>query len=738
MLLFPAIVDIASTQFSYTFYFHGVRQGTCSTALTPDSAVLASDSQIGAAGTLTLDLSGGVPTRGSLIPKTGGATRVAVTGQDPLFSPFYPGLLPYLLHQGVGSHGFHEVRCTDLATGKPRSVNVELFRTEVQTVAGNKMRLREWRLESPPTAEAVIWTDEQNEPLYWRVPAQDYEVVRGGFESLRPSAKFDGTVSPARFSVTVEDGVRIPMRDGVELIADVYRPNAPGRFPVILQRTCYDRSEFDAADGAFFAQRGYVYVSQNVRGRGGSTGEFEPTLNEAADGYDSVEWCGGQPWSNGKVGMMGASYNGFCAWTAAVTRPKWLKTMISVVPMPGAPYGSPWCGGAHYVGSILAWFGLLRDPLKVQPYNDDLTAATNALPISSADVVQFGHPVPAYDEFVNADRFNPLVERGAYHERLSNVRIPVLYLDGWLDTVALGTSLNFDTLVANGVPNQKLIWGPWNHFTDRESRDGMTDFTPDAYIDLHTTYLRWFDRWLKGMHNGIDREPAVQQFMLGENRWYASKQWPPKSEHGQRWYLQGDGRLSANKPRASAPSRYVYDPAQWVCTQDFSSNFFFLKGYDARSVCQHPGQLLFDSKPLKRALRLDGRIRARLYAASNAKDTDWAVTLLDLRADGTAVPLQSGFVRARFRSTFRHPQLLTPGTVVAYDIDLWQIGIRIPAGDRLRIVVASTLFPDMDRNLNTGGPIGQGSRMVAAKQAIYHDPAHASYVELPVLSGEPS
>ncbi|MFI5387409.1 MAG: CocE/NonD family hydrolase, partial [Fimbriimonadales bacterium] len=427
------------------------------------------------------------------------------------------------------------------------------------------------------------------------------------------------------------------------------------------------------------------------------------------------------------------SYNGFCVWMAAKTKPRWLKTAISVVPMPGSPYGEPWDGGIHYVGGDLGWFGLLRDRAKVQPFNDDQTAAINTLPISDADKVQFGHSVPGYGEMLRPERFDAQVQRSSYLEAVKGIDIPVLYFDGWLDTVALGTRLNYATMVSHGAKNQKLIWGPWNHFTNQESRDGVTDFSPDGYVDMRTITLRWFDRWLKDMPNGIDREPSVDEFILGENRWVHGDAWPPKEMRPQRWFLQPAGALDPRMPGRSEPSKYVYDPAKYVYSNANSASYFFSRGDDATALCKGAGQLLFDSAPLRRPIRLDGPIRGRLYASTNARDTDWAMALLDVHPDGQPVVLAAGMIRARFRKSFAHPQLLRPGENYGYDLDMWQMGITIPAGHRLRVVVCSTFFPDSDRNLNTGEPFADAVRMVVANQNIYHDSEHPSYIELPVV-----
>jgi len=741
ILLSLLAMPISTPPAIYDFYYESVQKGSCRVTRDGDDVRLTSDPGFMASSKLQLHLEASSPSDAIYNSATSGKIVYTLSGPDaraksgPLYSPLYPALLPYVLGEyDLRKGGFQTLHTTNVAQNKPRDVSAELFRTAVREVGGRKQPMREWRFVTPPTAEAVIWTDVHNQPLSWWVPAQNFEIVRRGFESLRPSAKFEKAVSPARFQVKMDAAVRVPMRDGICLLADVYRPDAPGRYPVILQRTCYDRSEFGLADGEFFAQRGYVYVAQHVRGRGGSEGKFEPEWNEKSDGYDSVAWAGTQPWSDGKVGMVGASYNAFCGWMAAKTQPKWLKTLISVVPMPGPPYGAPWAGGAQYIGDTLGWFGLLRDPLKVQPYNDDMTKALNTLPLSKADDVQFGHDLPEFDKRIRPNRYDANVQRESYREDIGKIKLPVLYFDGWLDPVAVGTRMNYLSMVGH-APNQKLIWGPWTHFTNRESSEGVTDFTPDGYVDMRTITLRWFDRWLKDARNGIDKEPTVSEYLLGENHWYQAKSWPPKNMKPERWYLGSHKDLSTKPCSPGKPSGYVYDPAAYVYSSQFSFSYILGKGYDVSSVCKRSGQLIFDSKPLKKPVRLDGPIRGKLFAATSAKDTDWVMALLDVRPDGVAVPLQTGYIRARYRKSFARPVLLKPGEVFGYDIDLWQMGVTIPAGHRLRVVVCSSLFPDLDRNLNTGEPIADATRMVVARQTIYHDAAHPSYVELPVLVG---
>gem|GEM_PF-1743552 len=734
----------------YDVYFHGCLHGTAGYEVRGDTVRFENrlDFSPHSQGTMLVEKGRPVYAKLSVAGSTGSEVQVsgdirkrsgsgfeAIPDSKGLL-PYYtthPYLLKFLLDEyGSKRSGFRSLGAIELSKLKQRPLSVSLDRVETRVIGGAKQTIKTWRVETAPNPESVVYTDGDNRPLEWWAPAINFEMVLRGYESLRPSAPWEGKVSAPAYAVTVEKGVRTSLRDGSTLVADVYRPAASGRYPVILQRTCYDRSEFGDADGEFYASRGYVYVTQNVRGRGGSDGPFEPEEHEAEDGYDSVKWCAGQPWSDGRVGMMGASYNGFCCWMAAKTKPQWLKTMVSVVPMAGAPDGSPWEGGTQYVGSTLEWFGLLRDPMKTQPYNDDTSKAENTLPMSDSDLVQFGHHIPAYQAGIRPDRFDDSVRKGSYRFDLGSVNLPVLHLDGWWNTTGIGTRLNYTRLRQNGSRDQKLVWGPWDHFTNRASVVGDSDAGPQGYMPMQTTILRWFDRWLKGRPNGIDKEPLVSEFVLGANRWVSSDCWPPRTTKGERWYLGADRGLSRAPFSASSVSRFVYDPSKWVADEKLQSSFFFLEGSDAEALCLRPDVVVYESKPLTAPLRLDGPIRGRLYASTSAKDTDWAMALLDVRPDGKAISLASGLVRARYRFSYAHPRLLRPGELAAYDIDMWQTGIQIGVGHRVRLAVLSTLFPDRDRNLNTGEPAYSATRMVVARQTIHQGGGHASYVELPV------
>jgi putative CocE/NonD family hydrolase len=765
MLLPHSPNQVANSSGAYDIYINGIRKGYSRYSLDDRERLsLEGDAGFGFASRGTVTFRGDDPQQvefevtgnnaikltytienGEMQRKSGESeTKAAMPPGSAFYYPTQPILLQNLLERlPAGGSGFRKLPAIDLLTGKPRDIEAELYRTETRRIRGKAMRLRLWRLLSAPTPDAVVYTDETDRPLYWWVPARQYEMVLQGFEELRAAYPDLNRVSQPGYRVKVEHDVAMRMRDGILLMADVYRPDAAGWFPVLLQRTCYDRSEFGNDDGEFYAQRGYVYVTQHVRGRGNSEGEFTPFLQEAKDGSDSVDWCASQPWSNGRVGTLGASYNGYCEWMTATTRPKALKAMIATVAMAGPPDGAPWAGGSYFAWSELQWYGLLRDKAKTQPFNTDITVSQNTLPLIHTDDTLFGKHIPSFDYWLQRDRMDEGVKQGSYRDKIGDIDVPVLHVSGWLDGTAVGTRLNYMQMVAHGARHQKLVWGPWDHFTNRESLTGLRDFGPEAYIDPKMLYLRWFDRWLKGRRNGIDAEPPVSTYLLNEHRWERSNSWPSTAMTRQQWYLHAPassgavGKLSLQAPQQETPERYTYDPARYVYSQDNQESFFFsiLDASDQSRLCTTADhdRLVYDTEPLAQPLRLCGPIRGTLYAATSATDTDWVMALLDVFPDGKAVTLGSGMVRARFRNSYERPTLLEPDRPYRYDIDMWQTGIAIPAGHRLRVVVLSTLFPDRDRNLNTGESIATGARMLVAQQTLFHEPDRASHIVLPVL-----
>lgn len=548
------------------------------------------------------------------------------------------------------------------------------------------------------------------------------------------------------YRVRMEMDVRIPMPDGVTLSADVYRPDAPGRFPVILVRTPYDNgTAASVARGKFWASRGYAYVVQDVRGRGDSDGTFYPLVTEAVDGDATVTWCGTQPWSSGKVGTFGGSYLGWTqAYLATIPNPH-LAAMILVVTPPDPWRNFPVQFGAYSIATP-SWLALLSGHTLQDLSELDLQGAFRHLPIRDADLV-LGRRMPAWRDWLDHPTLDDYWRRQAYQEKLLATKVPILHVSGWYDDVLVGTLENFVNLTTRATDlaereRQWMLIGPWPHAVNSTSRLAGIDFGPDAVIDFDGVQRRFFDRWLKGIENGQERDPRVRLFVMGANEWRDEREWPLARARQVSWYLHsggranslvGDGTLSTTAPGEERPDRYDYDPtdpAPFLGVETFSQ---VGTAEDYRPVERRDDVLVYSSAPFEEPLTVCGPVRARLFAASSARDTDWIVRLVDVHPGGYAQRINDGIVRARYRRGFERAELLTPGRVEEYEVDLWGTCLVLQPGHRLRVEVTSSALPKFDRNLNTGGPIGSESTGVIAHQTIHHDRLRPSALILPMI-----
>jgi len=619
-----------------------------------------------------------------------------------------------------------------------------------------------WRLELPGV-QMELWTEADDRVVLVQVANHTAMFVREGYESLMPVPQDpDPLVSRAEHTVVVDDEVVTPMRDGIELRADVYRPTGTGPWPTIVVRTPY-KKEVEDVRGHYYARRGYAVVVQDVRGRFASPGEWTPMINEKKDGYDTIEWAAAQPWSTGKVGMVGLSYLGWVQWLAAVEQPPHLVTIIPSCAPPDPFYNVPYEHGVMAVFGSIWWQGLaateatadftgqaLRE-LNAKPYAQLL----GTLPIIDLDRTVLGGESRLWREWVAHSTSDDYWAGASYLDELSKVDLPVLNQSGWFDDDGIGSKLTMQRMTALGREHQHLILGPWGH-VDTASRDfGGLDFGPEAVsIELRREYLRWFDHWLKGIDNGIDRQPKVRMFAMGSNRWVSGNTYPLEGTTFEKWYLRseghanglrGDGTL-AREPSGAPTDVYVYDPGDATPDLEFRSpeEWPDLGGIadhvaarakrqarHERLLAEREDVLVYVSEPLGEDTTFVGPVSAVLHAATSAKDTDWFVSLVELDAEGKPQLLVQGKLRARFRKSVEKPRLLRPGKIERYDLDLWQTGITVRKGHRLRVEVASASFPSWGRNLNTGGDNGTETEYVSATQTIHHSKKHPSYVLLP-------
>jgi uncharacterized protein len=551
----------------------------------------------------------------------------------------------------------------------------------------------------------------------------------------------------------IEKDVPVPMRDGTVLRADVYRPDTAAPVPVVVSRLPYDRSHPLVPSSAFDPERavanGFAYVCQDSRGRYGSEGFFRPFLDEPTDGYDTVEWAAAQPWSTGAVGMAGRSYGSGAQWLAAVEQPPHLKALFPVVI--GSDFFDGWIyqGGAFQLGFNVYWALLVGAPREAAR----AVAHSRHLPLSTLPVLRAaGETTSFYFDWIEHSTNDAFWKQRAFNTRYSRVKVPACNVGGWYDVFLGGTLANFAHMRREGGSEeartgQKLVVGPWGHgstygpYPDHSYKV----FAPDDRLDLMEVQLRYFSRHLKGERNGLDEEPPVRLFVMGENRWRDAADWPLPGTEFTPWYLHGpagDGSrgLSPQMPREEAPDEFVYDPREPAPTVGGPISLpALLFGnssgpHDQRRLEGRPDVLVYTSAPLPAPLEVIGPLRLTLYAVTTARDTDFVVKLTDVFPDGESRILAEGVLRARFREGYDTPRLVEPGAVHAYDIDLVATANVFQAGHCVRVVITSSSFPRFDRNANTGRPLGADGPedLVSARQTIFHDPARPSHLRLPV------
>ena len=566
-------------------------------------------------------------------------------------------------------------------------------------------------------------------------------------------------VGPVSHQIRVDSNVAIPMRDGVKLYADVYRPVGAGKFPVLVMRTPYGKQR----DGIHrnlipFAQRGYAVVAQDVRGRFESEGRWDPFRYEAQDGYDTVEWAAKQPWSNGKVGMHGGSYLGNVQWQAAAQSPPSLVAIFPVVASTSLYHNTWYHGGAFKLGLAYGW-GAARNPRRVmypQYWHTDGNAPEEwryenifwRLPLKTLDVAAAGYPVEHFRDWMIHQSYDDYWKAISVEEKFSQAKVPAHVHGGWFDLLLGGTLNGFTGMRKDGgtPPARKgtrMIVGPWGHGPSQKFGD--VDFGPTANRTLFERNLRWFDHHLKGEDNGIDREPPVEIFYMGVNRWVHHDDWPVPGAKATPFYLssggransaRGDGVLSADQRDGAPTDQFTYDPAHPVPTlggNDCCGAPIPAGPIDQRPVESRHDVLVYTSGLLEEPLAIAGPVRMKLHAATDGPDTDYMVKLVDVHPDGFAMNIAEGILRARFRNGLDRMELLKPGEAYEFEIDMRGTANVFLPGHRIRVDITSSNFPQFDRNLNTGDDLGSSDRMRVAKQTVFHAPQRRSHILLPVV-----
>lgn len=561
------------------------------------------------------------------------------------------------------------------------------------------------------------------------------------------------------------------MRDGVILRGDVYRPAADGRYPVLLQRTPYNKELWPITaltlDPIKAAEAGFAVVIQDVRARWASEGDvFFPYRDEEQDGYDSIDWAAKQDFSGGQVGCYGLSYMGGTSWLAAASGHSALGA-ISPTTAPNDFWRNHfWRGGALNIGTLAMWAlraigpaALIRAkpelsdmyPLLVNLF-DQLDQFDDTMRFTPLDAFAPAFPddesiVPFFFEFLKHPTPDTWTSQLLFANRHSDVTVPSLTIAGWHDLLLAADLEHFQGMKANAGSSiarqhSKLIVGPWAHGMFQHVV-GQIDFGfrsngmfLDLKEDLTKLQLRWFSRWLKNEQNGIDDEAPVKIFVQGTNRWRDENEWPLQRRRLEKFYLRADRCLSKQRPdEESTPDNYIYDPNNPCPT--LGGNTLLPPQYTPGPVDQTPmlrrrDVLQYTSDALTEDTEITGHVCAKLFASTSGKDTDWMMKLCDVHPDGKTYNVCDGVIRAAFRDgvTLRPVE---PNQPLAYDLDLWSTSHVFKAGHRIRVLITSSDFPRYDRNPNTGESPYSATHMEPAVQQIYHSPQRASYLELPII-----
>ncbi len=605
--------------------------------------------------------------------------------------------------------------------------------------------------------------------------------------------------SPIAYDVAIRKNVMIPMRDGVKLAADIYLPAegesiAEGQFPVILERTPYDKTApRQVTNMKYYARRGYVGVIQDVRGRFDSEGEWYAFAKEAPDGYDTVQWLGVQPWSDGQVGTMGGSYAGSDQSALATMNPSHLSTMIVAVGASNYYHGSMRQNGALEQRFMVYAFrmamtskeaiadGGLQAEIR-KAFMDDMPDIVRHLPLKEGATVL--RRLPSYErwaiDILTHGEFDDYwKQRGyaidEYYDEHADV--PSLYLGGWYDSYARNTPQSYMKLSAIKKSQQVLLMGPWIHGAFEVTNSGDVDFGTEAHINVNDLRLAWFDHYMKGMHTEFADWSPVRIFTMGTGSqrmnkhdhdrfvdhggyWRSEPDWPLPGTIETPFYLRASGGLSEDAPSEdeTTSTGYTFDPKDPVPTMgggisaaesiiragafDQRGRPDFFGCVDTQPLNLRHDILTFETPELEEDTEVTGHIVMNLWASSSAVDTDFTAKLIDMYPpsddypDGFAMNITDSIIRARYRNSWTEPEMMEPGTPYEFSFHLYPTSNVFRKGHRIRLDVSSSNWPRFDVNPNTGGPLGLEQRYEIAHQTIYHCPDHPSHIVLPLQKEE--
>jgi hypothetical protein len=499
----------------------------------------------------------------------------------------------------------------------------------------------------------------------------------------------------------------VAMRDGVRLATSIYLPEGDGPWPVVLTRTPYGKDMmYGPGTHKEYLKSGYARVVQDSRGKGKSQGKYAAFVDDMEDGYDTVEWIAKQPWSNGKVGMVGPSAMGIATDLAAMAAPPHLVTGFVSVATGTRFQHSNYPGGVFLLNLNEEW---LR--------GQGVPPADVPRPI-----------IHVYDD---------LAQKQDMRRYYDKIKIPMYNVGGWYDIFLEGNIDAFDGLQYHGGPgargNQKLMMGAFAHLNMK----GDLKYPPEAGNINSGDTIRWFDYWMKGIDNGIMKEPAVRYYMMGDtmdksapgNEWRTSATWPPQAT-ATSYYLTASHTLATAKPSGHATLSYVADPKNPIPAIG-GNNLMMDRGpMDQRTVSKRDDVLKFESEPLKQAVEIAGPMSAELTVSTDAADTDFIVKLVDVYPNGYEALVMDQPYRLRYWKSLLKAEHVEKGKAYTLHIDLWSTALAFNAGHRISVQVQSSSSPRYEVHSNTWDPVKSYDLGVKATNTVYLD--GRSKIVLPV------
>ncbi len=558
---------------------------------------------------------------------------------------------------------------------------------------------------------------------------------------------------PFTHSGGVQTDHRVQMPDGISLATTVYEPAGSGPWPTILIRNPYDQFMPVVVTWCERLVRyGYACVYQDVRGQGGSEGEWEPVVNEGVDGSETLHWLAKQPFVDGNIGMLGPSYLAAVQWAAAsVSLPPEVKTFVPSV-FTTNNYASQYEGGMFRHETYTAWAAIMAQRgMGGESAGEQYQRAIRHRPHLEVDELFFGTRLPWYREWTGSPFPDAALWRRKDNRRLlsapERLGIPILMVGGWYDVFFGPQFGDWERLASQS--QSRFIIGPWTH----RGSGGDALETPNAGGGLlqWIPVLDWLGHHLRG--EPLDEPPGVATYVMRENRWLNRSTWPPKSR-AMKLHLSaakksascGGGRLSDAPSSIAERVQFVYDPDHPVPTRGGSGMLaFILPGFGGTpaanvwqgSICARPDVLSFQTDALTEPLHLAGRVQVALTVASDAADTAFTAKLVEVFDDGRAVNIRDGITSLALRNGAAYPQAYEPGESVEVHIRFWPIEWVVPAGSRLRLDVSSSDFPKYHAHPNRAGIWSQHKDAKTARQSLLLGEGLAGWVELPIVAGSP-